>query len=278
MPSDVSGAKKQGQINLIIHADDIGMCHSANKASIEAFEKGVVSSGSLMAPAPWFMEAATYFGSHPEFDVGVHVTLTSEWKLYRWPPVTPKEKVSGLISTDGFMYRTSEEVAKHASGREVETEIRAQIERVLEFGVKPSHLDTHMGTVHYKPEYLEAYVGLAVEYGIPVMIHGTTPELKKRLSRLVPVMPQYVGYSAQGSFSERKAACLRMFEDLKPGVYETILHLGGDDDEIKAIIGADAHLRHEEHLIFSDHKVRQTIKENGIRLVGWRDLKQLAPS
>lgn len=179
MPIDVSGAKKQGQISLIIHADDIGMCYSANKASIEAYEKGVVSSGSLMAPAPWFMEAAAYFGSHPEFDVGVHITLTSEWKLYRWPPVAPKDKVPGLVSKDGFMYRTSEEVAEHADGREVEAEIRAQIERVLEFGIKPTHLDTHMGTVHYRPEFLEAYVGLAVEYGIPVMLHGSASDSER---------------------------------------------------------------------------------------------------
>lgn len=90
-------------------------------------------------------------------------------------------------------------------------------------------------------------------------------------------MPQYVGHSGQGSFSERKAGSLRMLKDLKPGVYETILHLGGDDDEIKTIIGSDAHLRHEEYLIFSDPEIRQVINERGIRLIGWRDLKQLAP-
>ena len=277
MGSVVSSIKKQGQISLIIHADDMGMCHSANKASFEAYEKGVVSSGSLMAPAPWFMDAATYFGSRPRFDVGVHVTLTSEWKLYRWPPVATRDKVPGLVSGDGFMYRTSEEVAKHATGREVETEIRAQIERVLEFGVKPTHLDTHMGTVYYRPEYLEAYVGLAVEYGIPAMVHSSPPELRKKISHLVPVTPQYVGYSARGSFDERKAAALKMLEGLKPGVYETILHLGGDDDEIKSIIGPDAHFRHEEYMIYSNPEVWQTIKDRGIRLVGWRDLKHLAP-
>ncbi len=277
MRRDVFKAKNKRQINLIIHADDIGMCHSANKASEEAYEKGVVSSGSLMAPAPWFMDAATYFRSHPEFDVGIHVTLTSEWKLYRWPPVAPRDKVPGLVSGDGFMYRTSEEVAKHASGREVEAEIRFQIERVLEFGVKPTHMDTHMGTVHYRPEYLEAYADLAVEYGIPVMVHNSSPEIRRKVSHLVPVVPQYVGYPAQGSLDERKAAALKMLGGLKPGVYETILHLGGDDDEIRAIIGDDTHFRHEEYLIFSNPEVRQAIKDREIRLVGWRDLKHLAP-
>jgi hypothetical protein len=133
-----------------------------------------------------------------------------------------------------------------------------------------------MGTVHYKPEYLDAYVELAEEFGIPVLLHDATPEQKRKLSHFVPIMPQYVGYSGQGSFSDRKAGSLQMLESLKPGVYETILHLGGDDEEIKAIIGPDAHLRHEEYLIFSDPEVRQAIKDRGIRLVGWRDLKQLA--
>jgi hypothetical protein len=276
MRSDVSRTREQSQINLIIHADDIGMCHSANKTSIEAYEKGVVSSGSLMVLCPWFMEAAAYFRNHPEFDVGVHVTLTSEWQFYKWSPVAPKEKVPGLVGKDGFMYRTSDEVVEHTSGREVETEIRAQIERALEFGIKPTHLDTHMGTVHYKPEYLDAYVGLAEEFGIPVLLHEVTPELKQRLLHLVPIMPQYVGFSGQGSFNDRKIGSLRMLENLKPGVYETILHLSGDDEEIKAIIGPDAHLRHEEYLIFSDPEIRQVMKKREIRLIGWRDLKQLA--
>ena len=90
------------------------MCHSVNQASIKAFEMRIVSSGSIMVPCPWFAEAAAYFREHPEFDIGVHITLTSEWNLYRWPPVSSKEKVPGLVDPEGFLWRSSRNVADYS--------------------------------------------------------------------------------------------------------------------------------------------------------------------
>ncbi len=267
---------EQNTVYLIIHADDIGMCHSVNRTTIEAYERGVVSSGSLMVPCPWFLEAAEYFRKHPEFDIGIHVTLTSEWKLYRWPPVAPKNEVLGLIENDGFMYRTSKEVAEHATGKEVETEIRAQIERALEFGIQPTHLDTHMGTVYFKPEFLEAYVRLAEEYKIPVLFHGGPFELVEKAASLVQKMPRIVGIPDTKNFDERKSEYIKMLENLRLGVNEVILHLGGEDQEIKAIIGQDAHLRHEDFLIFNDIEIRRAIQTLGLKLIGWRNLRRLS--
>ncbi|MEM2129958.1 MAG: polysaccharide deacetylase family protein [Candidatus Bathyarchaeia archaeon] len=265
---------EQDSVYLIIHADDIGMCHSVNRTTMEAYERGVVSSGSLMVPCPWFLEAAEYFQKHPEFDVGIHVTLTSEWKLYRWPPVASKNEVSGLIDNEGLMFHTSREVAEHATVKEVETEIRAQIERALKFGIQPTHLDTHMGTVHFKPEFLEVYVKLAEEFRIPVLLHGGPPELVEKASNLVQKMPRVVGISNVKNFDERKSEYIKMLKNLKPGVYEVILHLGGEDEEIKAIIGEDANLRHEDFLIFNDKKLRHVIQTLDLKLIGWRDLKR----
>ncbi|MBS7615403.1 polysaccharide deacetylase family protein [Candidatus Bathyarchaeota archaeon] len=267
----------QNTVYLIVHADDIGMCHSVNKTTIEAYERGVISSGSIMVPCPWFLEAAEYFRKHPELDVGIHITLTSEWKLYRWPPVAPKNEVPGLIDNYGFMYRTSKEVAEHATGKEVETEIRAQIERALEFGIKPTHLDTHMGTVHFKPEFLETYVRLAEEFGIPVLLHRGPPELVEKASSLVREMPRVVGISEIKNFDERKSEYIKMLENLKPGVNEVILHLGGDDEEIRAIIGQDAHLRYKDFLIFSDTEIKRAIQTLGLNLIGWRNLRRSSP-
>jgi chitin disaccharide deacetylase len=162
---------------LMVHADDIGMSHSVNVATIEAFKKGLVTSGSVMVPCPWFPEIAAYAREHPELDLGLHLTLTSEWKYLRWRPVASPEKVKGLLDEEGFMWRSERQTATKATPLEVETELRAQIERALQFGLKPTHLDTHMGTLYTRKDFFDVYTKLGKEYGIPVMVMRPTPEI-----------------------------------------------------------------------------------------------------
>ncbi len=133
---------------LIIHADDTGMCHSANLASIDALKKGIVTSGSIMVPCPWFMEIADYAREHPEIDLGLHLTHTSEWKSYRWRPLALSSLVPGLIDAEGYMHSHVGSVVRSSNAKEIEAEIRAQIEFALQNGVKPTHLDSHMGTLY----------------------------------------------------------------------------------------------------------------------------------
>ncbi len=163
---------------LIIHADDVGMSHAVNVATIEAFKKGLVTSGSIMVPCPWFREIAAYARQHPELDFGLHLTLTSEWKHHRWGPVAPINQVPGLLDEEGFMWRSERQTAAKATAAEIETELRAQIERALAFGIKPTHLDTHMGTLYTRKDYFEVYKKLGKEYGIPVMVMRPNPELE----------------------------------------------------------------------------------------------------
>src|SRR6185436_473662 len=114
---------------LIVHADDLGMSHSVNAASIKAFETGLVNSGSIMVPCPWLPEIEAYARKYPEADLGLHLTLTSEWNLFRWGPVLSKDRVPSLLARDGYLYLTETEAASHADAREAEAEIRAQIDR-----------------------------------------------------------------------------------------------------------------------------------------------------
>src|SRR5436305_13770975 len=127
---------------LIVHADDLGMAHSVNAATIKAFETGLVNSGSIMVPCPWLSEIAAYARANPQADLGLHLTLTSEWTSFRWGPVSPRDRVTSLLDKDGYFYLTASEAAAHADPKQVELEITAQIERARALGIQPTHLDS----------------------------------------------------------------------------------------------------------------------------------------
>ena len=135
---------------LIIHADDLGMAHSVNRGTLHAMRHGVVNSGSIMVPTPWLSEIAAAAREDPALDLGLHLTLTSEWKHYRWGPVLPVTEVPTLVDSAGYLWATAEDAAAHMDPSEAEAEIRAQVERAVQFGITPTHLDSHMGTLFTK--------------------------------------------------------------------------------------------------------------------------------
>ena len=152
---------------LIIHADDVGVAHAENAATFSAIEKDGVSSASIMVPCPWFPEVAAYAKNHPEKDWGIHLTLTSEWKNYKWGGVLPASEIPSLLDKDGFMYASVEELSKNGKPEEVEKELRAQIKKAQAAGIILTHLDTHMGSVFGRPEYMGIYNKLGKEFGLP---------------------------------------------------------------------------------------------------------------
>lgn len=276
---------------LMVHADDLGMSHSVNAATIEAFEKGLVTSGSIMVPCPWFPEIAAYAKAHPELDLGLHLTLTSEWKYLRWRPVAPPEKVRGLLDEEGFMWRSERQTALKASPQEIEIELRAQIERALAFGIKPTHLDTHMGTLYTRRDFFDVYTKLGKEYGLPVMAMRPTPEAiaygkltgspitEEVLNGLAAdgfVLLDYLSTGVPGrTVAERKGAYQKFLRELKPGVTMLIVHLGMNDAELKATTGAWEQ-RYADFLAFTDPEIAALIKAQGIKLTTWRELGKLA--
>src|SRR6266849_10533008 len=151
---------------LIVHADDLGAAHSINTASIKGLESGLVSSASIMFPCPWLPEIAAYARAHPEADLGLHLTLTSEWSSYRWGPVLGRERVPSLLDGGGYLPLESEATA-HMDIKEVEAEIRAQIARARAFGIQPTHLDSHMGTLYQSKALFETLLRVARENKLP---------------------------------------------------------------------------------------------------------------
>lgn len=273
---------------LIIHADDVGMSHSVNRATTQALEVGMVTCGSIMVPCPWFPEIAAYCREHPETDLGLHLTLTSEWQHYRWGPVASRDKVPSLLDEEGFLWRAAQQVREHAKPEEVEIELRAQIERALEFDVKPTHLDTHMGTVFVNARFFEIYCRLGKEYNVPPMMISPTPEvmelMKARGFELsedavermqksgFPFIDRIItGAGAGRTFEEKKASYHAALRELNPGVNEIILHLGMDDDEMRGIL-SNYMSRYNDYRVFTDPETRQLIDELQIKLIGWKDM------
>ncbi|MXW59444.1 MAG: ChbG/HpnK family deacetylase [Acidimicrobiia bacterium] len=154
---------------LVIHADDVGMCHGANRAYVELSHFGTITSGSVMVPCPWFSEIAEIAASDDSLDCGIHLTLNAEKKHYRWGPVSSVGSSSGLVDEHGLLWRSVAEVRRNANPNAVEQEWRAQIDRALAAGINVTHLDAHMGSA-LAPEWCDRYVAVGIDYGVPVLI------------------------------------------------------------------------------------------------------------
>src|SRR5690606_10674349 len=162
---------------VIFHVDDACMSYESTQGAILSIQKGVASSCSIMMTCPWSAEMATYAIDHPDMDAGLHLVLTSEWKAYRWGPLSGSQQVPGLVDHEVNLWSSVEEVVNHATADEVELEIRAQVEKALSIGLKPTHLDSHMGTLFAKDQFLERYIKVGLEYNIPVMFPGGNNKL-----------------------------------------------------------------------------------------------------
>ena len=291
LPTRVAAADDSVKKFLIIHADDAGMSHSVNVGTFEALEFGLVSSASTMVPCPWFVEFAEYAKAHPQFDYGIHLTLNCEWKKYRWGPVAPRESVPSLLDPDGYLWRSVDLTKLHAKASEAETELRAQIDRAIKFGIPLTHLDTHMGALLSRSDLLEVYTKLGIEYDLPILF---LRELGDEIAREYPVMTESgakvlrkldqhqlptldrLGQFYGGDDHEQRRQTYRNYlRELRPGINELIIHCGVDNEELRAITDSSSR-RDADRRIFTTAELRDEIQQLGIEVITWKQLRRIS--
>jgi predicted glycoside hydrolase/deacetylase ChbG (UPF0249 family) len=266
---------------LILHADDLGVAHSEDSASFDALEKGVINSASIMMPTPWVTEVARYARAHPDADLGLHLTLTSEWDTYRWGPVAPSDQVTSLLDPDGTMPRQVQTVIARAKLDEVERELRAQVELALAMGIRPTHLDSHMGTLFTTPGLMATYVKVARAYKLPFLGFIGTPNTGTETGVMkTDLYPDTVLIADERiPVAQWKQFYLDAVKNLKPGLTELIVHLGYNDSELKAVMtehGAyGAAWRQRDYDVLNSAEFKQALEDNDVKLVRWRDLQKL---
>ncbi|RAJ20571.1 polysaccharide deacetylase family protein [Pedobacter cryoconitis] len=273
----------EGTKLLIIHADDAGLSHSENRATIKSLENGFVNSYSIMVPCPWFYEMALFAKKNPQFDNGIHLTLTCEWENYKFGPVLPVSEVPGLVDKNGHFYRNREELRKNASPEDVRKELQAQIEKALKFGLKPTHIDSHMYSVGATPTFFKIYKELGKKFNLPVLINDQMIDMVGLDRNLSIDKTDFIIDKAHfGEFEYFRNGKLgdyysQVFDNLSSGLNLILIHPAFDDSEMKGVTVNHPNFGSEWRQIdldfFTNEENRSRLKENNIELITWNDVK-----
>jgi predicted glycoside hydrolase/deacetylase ChbG (UPF0249 family) len=266
---------------LILNADDFGMCHDQNEGVMRGLKEGLFTSSTILVTCPWFEEAAKFARSNPDADLGVHLTLTAEWDSYKWGPVLGARAVPSLVDARGYLWQTVAQVYEHARLDEAEAELRAQIEKALAAGIDATHLDSHMGTLQLRADYHEIYARLAAEYRVPIRLASRRRigiegmgAILDQLDAAGVVTPDHLVFSGPPSVAQTEAYWTNLIRTLKPGVTEILCHPAIARDELKTC-ARDAFQRDADFRYFTSAKARQLVNEEGIKLLGFRELRNL---
>lgn len=280
---------KADDVVLILHVDDAGMSHGSNLGVIQSTEQGVASSFSIMMPCPWVPELVNWIKQNPAVDSGLHLTMTAEWKLYRWGPLAGQPAVPGLVDEQGCLWHSVQQVCAHASPDEIETEIRAQIARAEKLGIEITHLDSHMGTLFARADYFERFLKIGIEKQISILAVGghmthTLVENAAAAKGLLPLAPKIWAaglpviddlHTSVTSWkpAEKKDRLFKLIRELKPGITEILFHASVMTEELPLITGS-AVSRDSDTQLLKDPDLKALLQERNIHLTTWRELKK----
>lgn len=278
----------KGEKVLMLHADDIGMCDEANIAAKNYLDKNEIQGAAIMVPCPSAAPAMQWAIEHPDIDVGLHLTLTSEWKTYRWGTVADAADVPGLLDPENKMWHEVPQVVEHASAEEVEKEIRAQIDAAISAGMKPSHIDTHMGSLYGSPDYVKVFLKVAEEYNIPanaidlsdpkVVEHFrkagypiTDEVIKTMADYSLPKLDFFTSVPKGKTYEEKRENFFQLVKNLPNGLTEIIFHPSVETENLKTITNSWQQRIWEAEL-FSDPVVKKFFEDEGIIFTDYKDI------
>ena len=268
---------------LIIHADDFGMSHSVNRATSEALTNRWITSASVLVPCPWFPEVVAFARAHPDADLGIHMAVNSEWTPFRWGPVSGPGAVPSLLDKDGYLPLLEDMVVAQAKPAEVERELRAQVDKAKAAGIPLTHLDSHMATMFRSQAFFDVYRRMGATYKLPLLLErlgerggeasfNGTAQPDAFVDRVLSISP---GVSA----ADWESAYEKMLAPLPSGVYQLIVHLGYDDEEMRGATADHpdwgAAWRQQDLNLVKSESFRKFLADQKFVLVGWRELGKL---
>jgi len=286
------GLKSDDRV-VIIHTDGIGMCQASVSAFADLTDFGLISSGAVMVPCAWFPLAAHFCRLHPEVDMGVHLTLTSEWEFYRWGPVSTHDPATGLLDDQGFFYRTSIEAQKNGDPSAVQVEVQAQVARAEAFGICPTHIDTHMGAMAH-PKFQSVYLQLALAQHTAAMVFrmseaqyraiGLDAQSAATAVQMVQMLEQqgiplldHLRSMPLNDPKDRVQHTQRVLSELPPGITHFIIHPSKDTPELRQVTTGWAS-RVADYQTFTSEEMRRWLKGSGLHVIGYRALQELMPN
>jgi len=275
---------------VIIHTDDIGMCHASVQAFQNVWAFGTITSGATMVPCPWFPAVAQMCRENPEIDMGVHATLNAEWESYRWGPVSTRETDSGLVDNAGYFHQWHQAVYDNAKPEAVEKEVNAQIERALAAGIDVTHVDSHMGTI-LNPLFIQSYIQAASSRLLPSML----PRLDAKGIEMMGVgeqerlmyMPIMQMLESMGlpmlngllsmplnepNESTQLETAKELLGDLSEGITHFVLHPSIDTPELRAI-APDWESRLANYNVFMSDVLKMFLEREDFKLIGYRHIR-----
>ena len=269
------GYSKRAKL-LIIHADDLGLSSSENEASIKAMKHGSVNSGSVIVPCLKFQEIVNFSKSNPQADIGIHLTLTSEWFSYKWRPILPTNEVPSLVDSEGYFFDNHINLLSQFNAKDIEKELRAQINLVIESGIVPTHLDTHMFTAFSNPKIQSIYISLGKEYKLPVLLNKDKSILSFNLYKELLVNRVYI--AKLDDYTKGLDDFYRnLILSLKPGLNSILVHTAFNNKEMQLITQKEpnygASWRQADFDFFTGEDCKQIIKNKNIQLITWREIK-----
>lgn len=274
---------------VIVHTDDIGMCHASVQAFKDLWNFGTITSGAVMVPCPWFPAVAQMCRENPEIDMGVHATLNAEWETYRWGPISTRDPESGLLDTDGYFNQWHQAVYDNAKPEAVEQEVNAQIERALAAGIDVTHVDSHMGTI-MNPKFIQSYIQAGASRLLPNMlprmdaqgmdIMSLSTDEKQRYEPLlqqfekmgIPLVDGLLGMPLDQPHGQMEIA-KDLLGNLPVGITHFIFHPSIDTAELRSI-APDWESRVSNYNTFMSDELKQFLEREDIKPIGYRQLRE----